>query len=53
MFGPEAVEIMVAVQVAIAAGLPYTMLRDMVREHPTVAEGLGDLFSEVPPSSTR
>ena len=44
-FGVEAGEVMPAVQVAMAAGLPYTHLRDMVIAHPTVAEGLGDLFS--------
>jgi pyruvate/2-oxoglutarate dehydrogenase complex dihydrolipoamide dehydrogenase (E3) component len=44
-FGVEAGEIMAAVQVAMAAGLPYTLLRDMVLTHPTVAEGLGDLFA--------
>src|SRR5262249_29175255 len=44
-FGVEAGEIMAAVQVAMAGGLPYTLLRDMVLAHPTVAEGLGDLFA--------
>jgi hypothetical protein len=39
--GVEAGEVM-------AAGLPYTVLRDLVLTHPTVAEGLGDLFSAVP-----
>ncbi|HEX8202478.1 MAG TPA: FAD-dependent oxidoreductase, partial [Isosphaeraceae bacterium] len=48
-FGVEAGEVLAAVQVAMAAGLPYTVLRDMVLAHPTVAEGLGDLFSAVPP----
>jgi pyruvate/2-oxoglutarate dehydrogenase complex dihydrolipoamide dehydrogenase (E3) component len=47
-FGPEAGEVMAAVQVAMAAGLPYTVLRDMVLTHPTMAEGLGPLFSSVP-----
>lgn len=47
-FGVEAGEIMAAVQVVMAAGLPYTVLRDMVLTHPTIAEGLGDLFSAVP-----
>ena len=46
--GVEAGEIMAAVQVAMAAGLPYTILRDMVLTHPTMAEGLGALFSAVP-----
>ena len=36
---------MAAVQVAIKAGLPYTMLGDMVLTHPTIAEGLGELFA--------
>lgn len=44
-FGVEAGELMAAVQVAMAGGLPYTLLRDMVLTHPTVAEGLGDLFA--------
>ncbi len=43
-FGAHAGEVMPVVQVAMAAGLPYTHLRDMVIAHPTVAEGLGDLF---------
>ena len=47
-FGVEAGEAMAAVQVAMAAGVPYTMLRDMVLTHPTIAEGLGALFSAVP-----
>jgi pyruvate/2-oxoglutarate dehydrogenase complex dihydrolipoamide dehydrogenase (E3) component len=46
-FGVEAGEVMPAVQVVMAAGLPYTLLRDMVLAHPTIAEGLGDLFAAV------
>jgi pyruvate/2-oxoglutarate dehydrogenase complex dihydrolipoamide dehydrogenase (E3) component len=38
-------EIMSAVQIAMIAGLPYTALRDAVLTHPTLAEGLGALFS--------
>ena len=30
------------------AGLPYPMLRDAVLAHPTMAEGLDPLFSNVP-----
>jgi pyruvate/2-oxoglutarate dehydrogenase complex dihydrolipoamide dehydrogenase (E3) component len=41
-------ETMTSVQVAIIAGLPYTALRDAVLTHPTLAEGLGALFSSVP-----
>ena len=50
-FGPEAGEVMAAVQVAMIAGLPYTALRDTVLTHPTMAEGIGDLFSELPAAS--
>jgi pyruvate/2-oxoglutarate dehydrogenase complex dihydrolipoamide dehydrogenase (E3) component len=49
MIGAEAGEIMAAVQMAMLAGLPYTDLRDAVLTHPTMAEGLGPLFSNVPP----
>jgi pyruvate/2-oxoglutarate dehydrogenase complex dihydrolipoamide dehydrogenase (E3) component len=47
-FGVEAGEVMAVVQVAMAAGLPYTALRDSVLTHPTIAEGLVALFSSVP-----
>jgi pyruvate/2-oxoglutarate dehydrogenase complex dihydrolipoamide dehydrogenase (E3) component len=47
-FGPEAGEVMAAVQVAMLAGLPYKALRDAVLTHPTMAEGLAALFSSVP-----
>ncbi|MBN9522716.1 FAD-dependent oxidoreductase [bacterium] len=47
-FGPEAGELMAVVQVAIAGGLPFTVIRDAVIAHPTMAEGLGDLFTGVP-----
>jgi pyruvate/2-oxoglutarate dehydrogenase complex dihydrolipoamide dehydrogenase (E3) component len=48
MVGPEAGEVMAAVQTAMLAGLPYTGLRDAVIAHPTMAEGLGPLLSRVP-----
>jgi len=48
MIGSEAGEVMVAVQTAILANLPYGRLRDAVLVHPTIAEGLGSLFSNVP-----
>jgi pyruvate/2-oxoglutarate dehydrogenase complex dihydrolipoamide dehydrogenase (E3) component len=47
-FGVEAGELLPAVQVAMAAGLPYTALSDAVITHPTINEGLADLFSSVP-----
>lgn len=46
MIGSEAGEVMVVVQMAMLAGLPYTALRDAVLTHPTMAEGLNSLFSQ-------
>jgi pyruvate/2-oxoglutarate dehydrogenase complex dihydrolipoamide dehydrogenase (E3) component len=48
MIGAEAGEVMTAVQTAMLADLPYLRLRDAVIAHPTMAEGLGPLFSNVP-----
>ncbi len=50
-FGAEAGEVLAVVQVAMSAGLPYTALRDAILTHPTIAEGLGPLFSTVPARS--
>ena len=50
MFGPEAGEVMAVVQTAMLAGMPYTVLRDAILAHPTMAEGLKGLFSAVPPN---
>ena len=47
-FGWDAGEIMATVQIAMIAGLPYTVLRDAIFTHPTMAEGLGSLFHNVP-----
>ena len=49
MIGPEAGEVMAAVQAAMLAKLPYVKLRDAVLAHLTMAEGLGALLSNVPP----
>lgn len=49
MFGPEAGEVIASVQTAMLAGMPYTGLRDAIIAHPTWAEGLKGVFSEVPP----
>lgn len=49
MVGPEAGEVMAAVQTAMLAELPYPKLRDAVLAHLTMAEGLGILLSNVPP----
>jgi len=48
MLGAEAGEVMAVVQTAMLAGLPYRGLRDAIIAHPTMAEGLGTLFSNVP-----
>jgi len=48
VFGVNAGEIMASVQVAMIAGLPYTVLRDAIFTHPTMLEGLNTLFSNVP-----
>jgi pyruvate/2-oxoglutarate dehydrogenase complex dihydrolipoamide dehydrogenase (E3) component len=52
MFGSDAGEVMAAVQTAMLAGMPYTGLRNAIFAHPTMAEGLRNLFSEVQASST-
>jgi pyruvate/2-oxoglutarate dehydrogenase complex dihydrolipoamide dehydrogenase (E3) component len=52
MIGAEAGEVMAAVQTAMLAKLPYQTLRDAILTHPTMAEGLGPLFENVPPRST-
>ena len=46
---PEAGEVMAVVQTAVLADLPYPKLRDAILAHPTMAEGLGSLFANVPP----
>ena len=53
MIGSEAGEVIAAVQTAMLAKLPYLTLRDAVLAHPTMAEALGPLFSNVPPRSVQ
>jgi pyruvate/2-oxoglutarate dehydrogenase complex dihydrolipoamide dehydrogenase (E3) component len=48
MVGSEAGEVMAVVQAAMMASLPYTVLRDAIFTHPTMAEGLNSLFGNVP-----
>jgi len=48
VFGAEASELMAAVQTAMLGELPYTVLRDAIFTHPTMAEGLGVLLAGVP-----
>lgn len=47
-FGAEAGELMGVVQAAMLAKQPYTLLRDAILAHPTMAEGLTVLFAAVP-----
>ena len=49
MIGAEAGEVVATVQAVMLAKLPYSTLRDAVIAHPTIAEGLGPLLSNVPP----
>jgi pyruvate/2-oxoglutarate dehydrogenase complex dihydrolipoamide dehydrogenase (E3) component len=51
MIGAEAGEVIAVVQMAMMADLPYWRVRDAVLTHPTMAEGLGFLFSNVPARS--
>jgi pyruvate/2-oxoglutarate dehydrogenase complex dihydrolipoamide dehydrogenase (E3) component len=47
MFGAEAGEVMAVVQAAMLAGLPFTSLPEAIFTHPTMAEGLGELFGQI------
>lgn len=44
--GVDASELLAAVQTAILGGLPYTVLREAIFTHPTIAEGLGTLLTD-------
>jgi hypothetical protein len=48
MIGAAAGEVMAVVQMAMLAGAPYGRLAEAILAHPTMAEGLGMLFSNVP-----
>ena len=45
-------EMMAVVQAAMLAKQPYSLLRDAILAHPTMAEGLNVLFGSVPARST-
>jgi pyruvate/2-oxoglutarate dehydrogenase complex dihydrolipoamide dehydrogenase (E3) component len=53
MIGVAAGEVMAAVHTAMLAGLSYTSLANAALAHPTMAEGLSSLFSNVPPRAER
>jgi pyruvate/2-oxoglutarate dehydrogenase complex dihydrolipoamide dehydrogenase (E3) component len=48
ILGAEASEVVAIVQMAMLANLPYTMVRDAIISHPTIAEGLVFLLSRIP-----
>jgi pyruvate/2-oxoglutarate dehydrogenase complex dihydrolipoamide dehydrogenase (E3) component len=48
MIGVAAGEVLGAVQTAMLAGLSYPSLANAALAHPTMAEGLSSLFSNVP-----
>jgi len=50
MIGPEAGEVLATVQTAMLAGFSFTVLRDAILTHPTMAEGLNVLFSSLQPT---
>ncbi len=50
-FGVDVGEVMSMVQIAMLGKMPYTMIRDAVLTHPTLAEGLVVLFSSTPGSA--
>ena len=49
----DAGEIMGPVQIAMIAGLPYTVLREAILTHPTLVEGLNFLFAAEPSAGTQ
>ncbi len=48
MIGPEAGEVMAVVQTAMLGGMPYSLLRDAILAHPTMAEGINALLDTLP-----
>ena len=46
VLGVEGGELMSILQMAVAGGVPFTRVRDMIFAHPTLAEGLNNLFDE-------
>jgi pyruvate/2-oxoglutarate dehydrogenase complex dihydrolipoamide dehydrogenase (E3) component len=48
MFGLEAGEVIAVAQTAMLGEMPYTVMRDAIYTHPTIAEGLNVLFAAAP-----
>ena len=53
VLGIEGGEIMAMMQIAMMGKLPYTVLRDAVFSHPTLAESLNNLFAAIDETPTR
>ncbi|KQV08137.1 dihydrolipoyl dehydrogenase family protein [Leifsonia sp. Root112D2] len=51
LMGAESGEVLAVIQVAMLAGAPFTLLRDAILAHPTMAEGLNTAFAGVTASS--
>jgi pyruvate/2-oxoglutarate dehydrogenase complex dihydrolipoamide dehydrogenase (E3) component len=47
-FGPQAGELLPPVQIAMQTGLSYHAIEELIVAHPTYAEGLVSLFSNIP-----
>ena len=52
-FGVDASELLATVQTAMLGRLPYTVLRDGIFTHPTIAEGLPFLLANVPAAAAQ
>jgi probable pyridine nucleotide-disulfide oxidoreductase len=48
--GVDSGEVIAVVQTAMLAGAPYTLLRDAIFAHPTMAEGLNTAFGSLTPT---
>lgn len=51
LMGADSGEVLAAIQVAMLAGAPFTLLRDAILAHPTMAEGLNTAFAGVTAAS--
>jgi pyruvate/2-oxoglutarate dehydrogenase complex dihydrolipoamide dehydrogenase (E3) component len=47
VLGIEGGEVMTMIQIAMMGGVPYTVLRDAIFAHPTLAESLNNLFATI------
>ena len=47
LYCAESHEMINLFKIAIDAGIPYTVLRDGIYNHPVMSEGINDLFAEL------